>query len=138
MAPGSYAVARAEVDERPGGHYRIWHAVAGSPAGGFDCELADLVPGQRIVFRWGFAGPEGRDGPVFDSLLTVTFQDAPGGATILTLVHERLEGLAAAMPDVAAGVRPGWEDALGKLAGVLADGTATPDAATSDAARTSR
>jgi uncharacterized protein YndB with AHSA1/START domain len=119
MAPGPFSVTRAEVDERPGGRFRIWHSCAGWQVGGFDCELAELVPGQRIVFRWGFAGPEGRDGPVFDSLLTVTFRDAPGGATALTLVHERLDDLAAARPDVAANVGTGWADVLGKLAGLL-------------------
>jgi uncharacterized protein YndB with AHSA1/START domain len=128
MAPGPFAVTRAEVDERPGGHYRIGHSGAGSPAGGFDCELVELVPGQRIVFRWGFVGPDRRDGPVFDSLLTVTFLERPNETTVLTLVHERLADLAAALPDVAANVGPGWEDVLGKLAGVLAGDTATPDA----------
>ena len=120
MAPGPFTVTSAEVDERPGGRFRIWHACAGWQVGGFDCELAELVPGQRIVFRWGFAGSEGRDGVVFDSLLTVTFREAPGGATVLTLVHERLDDLAAARPDVGANVSTGWEDVVGKLAGVLA------------------
>jgi uncharacterized protein YndB with AHSA1/START domain len=134
MAPGPFTVTRAEVDERPGGRFRIWHACAGWQVGGFDCELAELVPGQRIVFRWGFVGPEGRDGQAFDSLLTVTFREAPGGETVLTLVHERLDDLAAARPDVAANVETGWEDVVGKLAGVLADGAATKDAATADSA----
>ena len=116
MAPGSYAVTRAEVDERVGGHYRIWHAdPSGTEIGGFDCELTELVPGQRIVFRWGFVGPERRDGPVFDSLLTVTLRGGPAGGTVLTLVHERLDDLAAALPGVAVNVGPGWEDVLGQL-----------------------
>jgi uncharacterized protein YndB with AHSA1/START domain len=120
MAPGSYAVARAEVDERVGGHYRIWHVdPSGTEAGGFDGELAELVPDRRIVFRWGFAGPERRDGPVFDSLLTITLREAPGGGTVLTLVHEQLDDLAAALPEVAQNVGPGWEDVLGRLASVL-------------------
>jgi len=127
MSPGEYAITRAEVDERVGGHYRIWHAHAGSHVGGFDCELTELVPDRRIVFRWGFVGPERRDGPVFDSVLTITLREAPGGATLLTLVHERLDDLAAAIPDAAANVGPGWDDVLGKLAGVLADGRAAPD-----------
>ena len=120
MAPGTLTVTRAEVDERPGGRYRIWQAESGTAAGGFDCELAELVPGQRIVFRWGFVGPERRDGPAFDSLLTITLREAPGGATRLTLVHERLDDLAAAMPQVAAGVGPGWAAVLDKLADLLA------------------
>jgi uncharacterized protein YndB with AHSA1/START domain len=123
MAPGSYTFTRAEVDERVGGRFRVWHAdSSGTPAGGFDCELAELVPGERIVFRWGFAGPQGREGVTFDSLLTVTLREAPDGGTALTLVHERLEDLAAALPGVARNVGPGWEDVLGKLADVLGKG----------------
>jgi uncharacterized protein YndB with AHSA1/START domain len=120
MAPGTYAITRAEVDERVGGHFRIWHTdPSGTPAGGFDGELAELVPGQRIVFRWGFVGPQRRDGVTFDSLLTVTFRAAPDGGTALTLVHERLDDLAAALPGVARNIGPGWEDVLGKLADML-------------------
>ncbi len=120
MAPGAYAVTRAEVDERVGGHFRIWQAdPAGTAAGGFDGELAELVTGQRIAFRWGFVGPQRQDGAAFDSLLTVTLREAPDGGTVLTLVHERLDDLAAALPGVARNVGPGWEDALGKLAKVV-------------------
>jgi uncharacterized protein YndB with AHSA1/START domain len=117
MVPAAYTVTRAEVDERVGGHFRIWHAdPSGTAAGGFDAELAELVPGERIVFRWGFVGPQRRDGAAFDSLLTVTLREAPDGGTALTLIHERLDDLAAALPGVARSVGPGWEDVLGKLA----------------------
>jgi uncharacterized protein YndB with AHSA1/START domain len=122
IAPGTLTVSRAEVDERVGGHYRIWQADSGLAVGGFDCELAELVPDRRIVFRWGFVGPERGTGPTFDSLLTITLRRIPGGATLLTLVHERLYDLAAAMPQVAANVGPGWEAVLDKLAGLLAAG----------------
>jgi uncharacterized protein YndB with AHSA1/START domain len=115
LAPGGLEVKRAEVDERVGGHYRVWQADSGSDVGGFECELLELVPDQRIVFRWGFAGPARGDGPVFDSLLTITLREAPDSATALTLVHERLDELAAAMPDVARNVGPGWELVLEKL-----------------------
>jgi hypothetical protein len=67
MAPG-YKVTRVEVDERVGGRYRVWHADAGVPAGGF----------------------------------------------------ERLDDLAAALPQVADRVGPGWDGVLAKLAAVLA------------------
>ena len=98
LAPRGYAVTRAEVDERPGGHVRIWQAdPSGTAAGGFDGELAELVPGERIVCRWGFVGPQRRAGAAFDSLLTVTLREAPDGETALTLVHERLDELAAAL-----------------------------------------
>ena len=115
LAPGGLEVKRVEIDERVGGHFRIWHADSDSDAGGFDCELLELVPDQRIVFRWGFVGPQRRDGPAYDSLLTITLREAPGGATALTLVHERLEQLAEAMPHVAGKVGLGWELVLEKL-----------------------
>jgi uncharacterized protein YndB with AHSA1/START domain len=116
MAPGAMTLTRAEIEEWPGGSYRIWQEDSGRDAGGFEAELLELVPDERLVFRWGFVGPERTEGPVFDSRLTVTFDDADGG-TLLTLVHEQLGELAAAMPSVAENVGPGWESALGKLAG---------------------
>jgi uncharacterized protein YndB with AHSA1/START domain len=115
MAPGALDVTRAEVDERVGGHFRIWHAGPDGDVGGFEAELLELVPGERIVFRWGFVGPDRLAGPTYDSLLTITLREAPDGATELTLVHERLDELAAALPDVADNVGRGWELALDKL-----------------------
>jgi uncharacterized protein YndB with AHSA1/START domain len=127
MNPGTMKVTRAEVDERVGGHYRIWHADgSGAEIGGFDGQLAELVPGERIVFQWGFVGPDRRDGPVFDSVLTVTLREAPGGATHLTLVHERLDELAAGLPGVADKVGIGWDDTLTKLTGLLSHQPARP------------
>jgi uncharacterized protein YndB with AHSA1/START domain len=120
MAPGSVTMARAEVQEWPGGSYRIWQEESGRDAGGFEAELLELVPDERLVFRWGFVGPERTDGPVFDSQLTITFSPDPAGGTLLTLVHEQLGELAAAMPGVAENVGPGWEAALAKLAAALA------------------
>ncbi len=78
-----------------------------------------LVPDERLMFRWGFVGPDRAAGPSFDSLLTVTLREAPDGGTMLTLVHERLDVLAAAMPQVAENVGPGWDSALGKLAAIV-------------------
>src|SRR5215207_2732171 len=116
LAPGDLDVTRVEVDERIGGHYRIWQGSADGDVGGFECELLELVPNQRIVFRWGFVGPERTAGPTYDSLLTITLEEAPDGATELTLVHERLDALQAAMPNVAESVGPGWDMVLDKLA----------------------
>ncbi|MGI8450626.1 MAG: SRPBCC family protein [Streptosporangiaceae bacterium] len=123
MAPGSLTMARAEVEEWPGGHYRIWQEDSGRDAGGFEAELLELVPDERLVFRWGFVGPERTGGPVFDSLLTVTLGQDPAGGTRLTLVHEQLDELAEAMPRVAENIGPGWETALTKLAAAF-----TPEA----------
>lgn len=125
MAPGGLEVTRAEVDERPGGRYRIFQADSGSPVGGFDCEVLELVEDDRIVFRWGFVGPDRSERPVFDSLLTVTVREASAQVTTLTLVHERLEELAAVHPGVAEKVGPGWEQALDKLS-IVAGREASP------------
>ena len=113
-------MARAEVDEWPGGRYRIWQEDSGREVGGFEAELLELVPDERLVFRWGFVGPQRAAGPVFDSRLTVTFREDPLGSTLLTLVHEQLGELAAAMPGVAENVGPGWDAAVSKLAAAFA------------------
>ena len=119
MAPGRFDVQRAEVDARVGGHLRIWHADAGFHVGGFECEILELLPYERLVFRWGFVGPERAAGPVYDSRLTITLQAAEGDETILTLVNERLDDLAAAMPEGARSVEHGWALVLEMLAQVL-------------------
>lgn len=116
LAPAGLEVTRAEVDEHVGGRFRIWQANAGGEAGGFECEVLELVPGERLVFRWGFVGPDRSAGPAYDSLLTITLEGAAGGATTLTLVHEQLDALHAAMPRVAEKVGVGWGMALEKLA----------------------
>ena len=125
MAPG-YEVTRVEVDERAGGVYRVWHADHGTSVGGFECEILKLVPDERIVWRWGFAGPQRTGGPVYDSRLTVTLRGLPDGNTLLTVLHERLDDLAAALPDVAGQVGAGWDSVIGKLASIVAG--ETPDA----------
>jgi uncharacterized protein YndB with AHSA1/START domain len=121
LAPGRLEVSRAEVDERAGGRYRIWQQDSGVDGGGFECEILELVPDEKLVFSWGFAGPERTLGPVYDSMLTVTLEEAPDGATKLTLVHQRLEALHAAMPEVAELVETGWKLVLDKLASNVAE-----------------
>ncbi|HEX3132377.1 MAG TPA: SRPBCC domain-containing protein [Planctomycetota bacterium] len=120
MAPGGMAVRKAEVDERVGGAIRIFQTIAGADVGGFDGEVVELVPAQRLVFRWGFVGPQRELGPRYDSLLTITFAPAPGGTTRLTLIHERLDDLAKGMPGVDQQVAHGWSFVLNELARVLA------------------
>jgi uncharacterized protein YndB with AHSA1/START domain len=120
MAPGSLGVERVEIDERVGGRYSVWQTASGASAGGFECEILELVPDERIVFRWGFVGPRRAEGPVFDSRLTITLREVDRGFTLLTLVHERLDELARAMPDVADKVQLGWELVLEKLGASIA------------------
>jgi uncharacterized protein YndB with AHSA1/START domain len=116
LAPGSMSVKRAEGEERVGGTYRIWQADEhGEDVGGFEWELLELVPDERIVFLWRFVGPDRFADHALDSRLTVTLREAPGDGTELTLVHDRLDAFAAVMPGVAELVGPGWEMALDKL-----------------------
>lgn len=121
LAPGDSEVTRVEIDERVGGHYRVWQADATGSIGGFESEILELVPGKRVVFRWGFVGPERTRGPVIDSRLTITLRPTRGGGTEVTLLHERLEGLAAEMPWVAENVGPGWDMVLDKLVAAIAE-----------------
>jgi uncharacterized protein YndB with AHSA1/START domain len=115
-------VTRAEVDERVGGHHRVWQAGPDGDAGGFESELLELVPGERIVFAWGFVGPERVADPAHASRLTITLRPAPGDATELTLVHERLGALDRAMPGMLEMVGNGWGQALDKLVAALDEG----------------
>jgi uncharacterized protein YndB with AHSA1/START domain len=119
MAPGELEVTRIEVDERVGGHFRVWQGSQGHEGGGFECEILELVPDQRIAFRWGFVGPARTEGPVFDSVLTITMDETDDGTTALTLVHEQLDALHAAMPDVSANVGTGWVMVLDKMTTML-------------------
>lgn len=120
MAPVGLSISRVEIDERVGGHHRAWQTNSdGDPLGGFDCELLELVPDERIVFCWRFVGPDRTVDPAHDSRLTITLREAPGGATALTLLHERLDTLAQAMPEVADNVEAGWRGTLGRLAEVV-------------------
>src|SRR3954466_11612697 len=120
FAPECFTTTRAEVDERVGGHYRVWQADAeGTPVGGFESELIELVPDERIVFLWRFVGPDRMADPALDSRLTITLIEAPDGVTVLTLVHELLDALEAAMPGMSASATVGWGQALDKLVDVV-------------------
>lgn len=120
LAPGNVVVTRVEVDEQVGGRFRIWQstvdeATGDEETGGFECELLELAPAERIVFRWTFVGPNRLDGPAYETRLTIDLEGEPDGSTELTLVHERLEKLHAAMPDVASAIELSWETVLDKL-----------------------
>jgi uncharacterized protein YndB with AHSA1/START domain len=121
LAPGDMKVSRVDGDERVGGTYSIWQTSAdGEDVGGFEWELAELVPAERIVFTWRFVGPDRHHEPAHDSRLTVTLRPTPDGWTELTLVHDRLDAFAEAMPEIAGLVEVGWSGALDHLPGALA------------------
>jgi uncharacterized protein YndB with AHSA1/START domain len=126
MAPGSIK-GSARIDPRNGGQYRVVHSAGEKPVGGFDARIVELDRPRRLVFAWGFIGPDGERGFVrpdgkrgadLDSRLTITFQPLPSGTRLL-LVHEELDDLAAALPDIAEQVETGWELVLEKLAGLI-------------------
>jgi uncharacterized protein YndB with AHSA1/START domain len=123
-APVVYDAVRVEVDERVGGHYRSWHVDAeGRDVGGFDCEILELVPDERVVFRWQFVGPDRVPLAEASSRLTIALRPVPPDACELTLVHDRLDGLERAVPGMTDATRRGWSGTLGRLERTLREGS---------------
>lgn len=118
MLPGPVDSVQVEIDPHQGGRYRVWHSGGGVALGGFDARILEIDPPRRLVFAWGFVGPDPDHDPRFDSRLTVVVDADPAGAR-LTLVHEQLDSLAAGLPAVAEQVEAGWSDVLGKLVEVV-------------------
>ena len=117
LAPPGHEVVHVEVDERVGGRHRVWQ-----DGGGFESEILELVPDHRIVLRCGMIGPDGLEGPIHESLLTVDLRATPDGGTELVLVHERLDVLRRALPEVADMVGVGWSITLARLDDVNLEG----------------
>jgi uncharacterized protein YndB with AHSA1/START domain len=118
IAPWDRRVTRAEVEERPGGRVSIHQADEHGDIGGMEAEVLELVPDERLVFNWSFVGPDREADPGMETRLTVVLREVDEG-TELTLVHERLEGLRAAMPQVADKVTEGWNAVFDKLVKVF-------------------
>jgi uncharacterized protein YndB with AHSA1/START domain len=116
FAPSGFSVCDAAVDERVGGRHSVHHDDGSGDVGGFESQLLELVPDERMVFAWGFVGPDHVPDPAHESRLTIELRPVEGGQTELTLLHERLGGLQALLPHVADGVSMGWDQALAKLA----------------------
>jgi uncharacterized protein (TIGR03086 family) len=92
----------ARVDLRAGGDYR-WTIIPGHSACG---TFAEVEPGRRVVFTWGWEGDATL--PPGASTVTITLEPAEGG-TIVRLVHDGLTGEQAAMHG------KGWTHYLGRL-----------------------
>lgn len=100
--------ALAEVDLREGGRYRLAmrgpsgeeHAVGGG--------FVEVARPRRLVYTWAWEGPSA--GP--ESLVTVEFREAEGGATRVVVTHEGLAGRESRDRH-----RTGWQAVLGSLAG---------------------
>jgi uncharacterized protein YndB with AHSA1/START domain len=105
----------AELDPQPGGRFRV--NVTGSDiAVG---EYVELVPPERIVWSWGWEGPDGA--PPWSSTVEVTL--VPDGEA--TVVHLRHSGL----PDEDArnNHRDGWTHYTCRLAIAATGGDPGPD-----------
>lgn len=75
----------AELDPRPGGTYRV--VVAGQyPAAG---EFVELVPNEKVVFTFGWDGPD-NPVPPGSSTIEITLHSEGGGKTRVRLVHRDL------------------------------------------------
>lgn len=120
FAPAMFTVGKAEVDERVGGRFRLWHQDAdGNDVGGAEATIEELVPTERIVLSWHFVWSDRSADPTLESRLTITFAPTADGATLLDLTHEHLGGMRARMPEVADNVAAGWDGTLGILADVM-------------------
>lgn len=116
MGPGHFRARKVEIEERIGGRYRVYHGDDDGIQGGFDGRILEMEPNKRLVFDWAFfMGTDPDDAVRYDSRLTIDLTPAPGGATRLRLLHEKLDALYADRPDIAEKVGVGWEDVLEKL-----------------------
>lgn len=110
--PKTFTVVTYDQDFRVGGAYR---SVIRSPEGKDNVMLGvyrEIVPGQRIVmtFRW-------EDGAWdVDTLVTITFEDAPGGRTRFRFHQSPFKTVAARDSHIG-----GWSGLLDKLAIYLED-----------------
>lgn len=105
----------ALLDPRPGGTFRV-------EVNGRDVVIGEYVevdPPHRVVFSWGFDGPDPFVAPG-STLVEVTLE-RDGDATILTLLHH---GLADHTRDAHA---EGWVHYVARLAPVAAGQAAQPD-----------
>lgn len=82
--PGAGPTLRAEADVRPGGRFdivfRLHNGQEHNPSGVY----REVIPGQKLVFTWGWSGE-----PERESLVTILLRPIDTG-TELTLVHEQL------------------------------------------------
>ena len=76
----TFTDGRAEVDERVGGHYRIFQVdPEGAMTGGSENRILELVPNERIVLSWRFAGPNRDEDLSPETRITVTFAEPRPG-----------------------------------------------------------
>jgi uncharacterized protein YndB with AHSA1/START domain len=104
FAPGPMTTPLAEVDLRVGGGYRIQMRKPDGETHTTTGVYKEIVPNQRLVFTWGWEGPDR-----FETLVTVEFLEKDGG-TELVLTHERFADTGSRDMH-----REGWEGCLASL-----------------------
>ena len=93
-----------EIDPQVGGAFRVRMPGAQVASGRF----VEVIPDRRLVFTWGWEGP---DSPVPPGSSTVVIElEARSGGTLLRLTHSAL-----APPPIAEHHRQGWERYLERL-----------------------
>ena len=105
FAPGAMTVPSAEVDARVGGSYRIQMKNADDETFTTTGVYKEIVPNEKLVFSWGWEGPER-----YESLVTVKLMDKDDG-TEITLIHERLQNTESTEKHT-----QGWQGCLANLA----------------------
>lgn len=114
----------ADLDPRPGGIYRVVVTPRSTARG----EYVVIEPNTRVVFTWGWEGP---DGPVAPGASTVEITLRPEGAkTIVRLEHRDFPS-----NDVAAGHVEGWDHFLERLVIAAAGGDPGVDPWTQEGGR---
>jgi uncharacterized protein YndB with AHSA1/START domain len=98
---------RYELDPRAGGAYLIETDAAGI---GIRGEFVELDPPRLIRLTWNWLN---RGVPVVEEPVSVTLEPHDGG-TLVRVTHELAD-----LPDHADNIRIGWEDVLGRLAGLF-------------------
>jgi uncharacterized protein YndB with AHSA1/START domain len=86
-SPGRYTTTAADIDLRPGGHYRLTMRHPDGSIATLSGKYLEVVAPERIVMTWISVGGPRDDG--HETLLTLEFLDR-GGTTELKLTHERL------------------------------------------------
>jgi len=122
MSPTGYDAVRAEIDERVGGRHNVWLSDPdGVDVGGVEAEILELIPNERLSFRWWFVEPDRQTAPEFETRVTAVFE--PGsepGTTDVSVVHERLDAAERQQPGLAAEIPLGWNMGFDKLEAALA------------------
>jgi uncharacterized protein YndB with AHSA1/START domain len=88
--------------------------LTGDWGGVLDCEVLEIVAGERLAYRWDFASPD----PAFGLASVVTFTLTPTAAGTRLRVEQA--GFRADQKQALGGARVGWANFLGRLDGLLA------------------